>query len=89
MAYVNINNPANFQLQGFDQMGFRIINNSFIPVEGEYYREVYAIADASVTTVNMHGDDFTNKEVLAGTSLYGLFSSVEVDATGEVIAYIA
>ncbi len=89
MAYANINNPANFQLQAFGQKGFRIIDNTFTPVSGEYYRAVYALTDSVVSTVNLHGDDFTDKDVIQGSSLYGLFSSVSVDAGGKVIAYIA
>ena len=89
MAYSNINNPANFQLQSFGQKGFRVIDSSFTPVADEYYRAVYALTDSVVSTVNLHGDDFTDKDVIQGSSLYRIFSSVVVDAGGKVIAYIA
>jgi|DEB0MinimDraft_10_1074344.scaffolds.fasta_scaffold300077_1 hypothetical protein len=89
MAYANINNPANFQLQSFGQKGFRLIDSSFTPVADEYYRAVYAIEDSVVDTVNLHGDDFTAKDLLQGQTLYGLFSSVVVAVGGKVIAYIA
>ena len=96
MAYSNLNNPANFQLQGFDQYGFRIIQagmsgetNANEPLIGsDSYRTVLAIQDAVVNLVTLHGDTLLNKTLFQGQELHGLFQSVEV-LSGEVVAYLA
>jgi hypothetical protein len=90
MGYANVNNPANYQLAMLGQFGFRIIDNNFEPVPGEYYRIIEVLSDGatiSATSV-VGGDDLSSKSFLAGTKIYGLFSSVEAEV-GEVIAYIA
>lgn len=88
MSYVNITNPANFQLQDFGQMGFRLVTTSFTPVSGEQYRTIYVLQDAVITATTEKGDDITSKAVLAGTTLHGLFNSISV-SSGRVLAYMA
>lgn len=89
MGYANVNNPANYQLAMLGQFGFRVIDNTFTPVPGEYYRIIDVVSDsATITVASESGDSLTAHSFVRGTKLYGLFSSVEVVA-GEVIAYIA
>jgi len=88
MAYINLNNPANYQLQDFGQMGFRVIDSTHINVDGETYRTIYVLEDAVVTALTAKADDITSKALLAGTLLHGLFSDVSV-TSGKVLAYMA
>lgn len=88
MSYVNVTNPANYQLQALGQKGFRKITSTFTPVADEYYRAIVVVNDAVVTTTSESGDNLTSESLLAGTIVYGLFSAVSCSA-GVVIAYIA
>ena len=96
MAYSNINNPANYQLQSFDQYGFRVMpagmggdTNINEPLTGaDTYRTVFAIQDSVVNLRTQHGDTLLNKSLMAGQELHGLFGSIEV-LSGEIVAYLA
>ena len=88
MSYSNITNPVNYQLQAFGQNGFRNITSSFTPVSGEFYRAITVISDAVVTVTSTSGDNLSAITLLAGTTIYGLFSAVSV-SSGRVLAYIA
>jgi len=88
MASANIMNPGSFQLASFGQSGFRKITSAFTPVAGEEYRVVYALQDSTITVVSTSGDGLTSQTLLAGTAVYGLFTSVTC-ASGSVLAYIA
>jgi hypothetical protein len=88
VSYSNITNPANFQLAAFGQKGFRRITSGFTPVAGEEYRVVYALQDSTMSVVSESGDSLTSQTLLAGTAVYGLFTSVTC-ASGSVLAYIA
>ena len=88
MAYINLNNPANYQLQDFGQMGFRVIDSTHLNVDGETYRTIYVLEDAVVTALTAKADDITSKALLAGTLLHGLFSDVSV-TSGKVLVYMA
>ena len=88
MAYSNLNNPANYQLQEFSQSGFRIMDSSSSAVSDEYYRVIYALEDSVVSFSAFHGDSITNKTLYAGQILLGLFDSVTVNS-GSVASYIA
>ena len=69
-------------------MGFRFVDVSFTPVSDEFYRVVFALEDSTITVVSERGDSLTNENILAGTAIYGLFSSVSC-SSGAVLAYIA
>ena len=88
MSYSNITSTPNFQLAAFGQKGFRKITSSFTPVAGEEYRVVYALQYSTVTLTSVNGDNLTSETILAGTAVYGLFTSVAC-ASGSVLAYIA
>lgn len=88
MSYVNLTNPANYQLQDFGQMGFRLLTPISTPVSGEMYRTIYVLQDAVVSALTEKGDDIVSKPLLAGTTLHGLFNSVSV-TSGRVLAYMA
>jgi hypothetical protein len=88
MSYSNITSTPNFQLAAFGQKGFRKITSSFTPVSGEEYRVVYALQDSTITLASVNGDSLTSQTLLAGTAVYGLFTSVAC-ASGSVLAYIA
>lgn len=88
MAYSNINNPANYQLASFGQKGFRLVTSSFSPISGEYYRALTVTSDAVITLTSQNGDNLSALTLLAGTTIYGLFSAVSV-SSGTVLAYIA
>jgi hypothetical protein len=87
-GYANINNPANYQLASFGQFGFRLLNVGDSGLATEQYRVLYALENSTITVVSSTGDSLTSQPVLAGTSIYGLFTSVTADA-GTVLAYIA
>ena len=88
MSYSNITNPVNYQLQAFGQKGFRVVTSSFSPVSGEYYRALTVTSDAVVTVTSEEGDNLSAVTLLAGSTIYGLFSAVSV-SSGTGIAYIA
>jgi hypothetical protein len=88
VSYSNITNPVNYQLQAFGQKGFRKIDSSFVSVSGEYYRAFLIVNDAVVSVTSEEGDNLSFVTLIAGTTIYGLFSSVAVQS-GLVIAYIA
>jgi hypothetical protein len=87
-GYANINNPANYQLASFGQFGFRKISAGQSGTANEQYRVVYALQDSTITVVSTSGDSLTSQTLLAGTAVYGLFTSVAC-ASGSVLAYIA
>lgn len=93
MGYANITNPVNYQLAMMGQSGLRVIDNTFTPVAGEYYRSFEVVgstaaATATVTATAVTGDNITALELINGTKVQGLFSAVSVSA-GTIIAYIA
>jgi hypothetical protein len=88
VGYSNINNPANYQLASFGQFGFRKISTGQTGTSGEQYRVVYALEDTTFSATSVNGDSLSSQAVLAGTAIYGLFTSVSV-ASGSVLAYIA
>jgi hypothetical protein len=88
VGYNNITNPVNYQLQSFGQNGFRNIASGFSPVSGEFYRAITVLSDAVITVTATSGDNLSSVTLLAGTTIYGLFSAVSV-SSGTVIAYIA
>jgi hypothetical protein len=88
VSYSNITSTPNFQLAAFGQKGFRKITSGFTPVVGEEYRVVYALQDSTITLVSVNGDGLTSQTLLAGTAVYGLFTSVAC-ASGSVLSYIA
>jgi hypothetical protein len=96
MSYTNLNNPANYQLQAFDQYGFVVLpagmggdTNINEPLSGSStYRTIQATKDSVVNLRAQHGDTLLNKSLMAGQELHGLFDAIEV-LSGEVIAYLA
>lgn len=94
--YTNITNPSNYQLQGFDQYGFRILpagmsgtSNINEPLDGgDQYRTILALEDSVINATTLHGDNISNKTLLAGEQLDGLFLAIEV-FSGEVAAFLA
>lgn len=88
MGFANIINPGNFQLQSFGQSGFRNVSPSFVSINGEFYRAFVVINDAVVSVTSVAGDNLSFETIIAGTIIYGLFSSIAVQS-GSVIAYIA
>ena len=88
MAYSNLNNPANFQLQGFWQFGMRFLSSAETSLASEHYRVIKALSNAVVNTSSVHGDSFSSKVLYAGEELYGLFDSVTVNS-GDVVLAIA
>jgi len=93
MGYSNITNPVNYQLASLGQSGLRVITSGFTPVSGEYYRSFEVVgstanATATVTATSVNGSNITALELINGTKIQGLFSSLSVSA-GTIIAYIA
>ena len=86
--YVNLNNPANFQLQEFEQLGFRYIVTGRPTISGETYRTIFVLADAVVTATCPNGDSLSSETLVAGTIIHGFFESVSV-ASGSLLAYKA
>lgn len=94
--YTNITNPSNYQLQAFDQYGFRILpagmsgtSNINEPLDGgDQYRSILALEDSVISATTLHGDNISNKTLLAGEQLDGLFLAIEV-LSGEVVAFLA
>jgi hypothetical protein len=66
----------------------RTISTSQAYVEGEYYRVLVATQDSTISATSVIGDNITNLQVYAGTTIYGLFTAVSV-SVGEVTAYLA
>jgi hypothetical protein len=88
MSYVNLNNPANFQLQEFEQLGFRYIVSGRPTISGETYRTIFVLTDAVVTATCPNGDSLSSETLVAGTVIHGFFEDVSV-ASGSLLAYKA
>ena len=88
MSYVNLNNPANFQLQEFEQLGFRYIVSGRPSIGGETYRTLFVLEEAVVTTTSLEGDSFSSETLAAGTVIHGFFSGVST-TSGALLAYKA
>ena len=88
MGYSNITNPVNYQLASFGQSGFRKISTGQTGTSGEQYRVIYALENATISATSVNGDSLSAQAVLAGTSIYGLFTAVSV-SSGSILAYIA
>ena len=88
MSYVNLNNPANFQLQEFEQLGFRYIVSGRPTIGGETYRTIFVLTDAVVTATCPNGDSLSSETLVAGTVIHGFFEDVSV-ASGSLLAYKA
>ena len=88
MGYSNITNPVNYQLASFGQSGFRKISTGQTGTSGEQYRVIYALENATISATAVNGDSLSAQAVLAGTSIYGLFTAVSV-SSGSILAYIA
>jgi hypothetical protein len=88
MSYVNLNNPANFQLQEFEQLGFRYIVTGRPTIGGETYRTIFVLTDAVVTATCPNGDSLSSETLVAGTVIHGFFEDVSV-ASGSLLAYKA
>jgi len=88
MSYVNLNNPANFQLQEFEQLGFRYIVTGRPTISGETYRTIFVLTDAVVTATCPNGDSLSSETLVAGTVIHGFFEDVSV-ASGSLLAYKA
>lgn len=65
-----------------------MVTSAFTPVSGEFYRAFTVTSDAVITATSEEGDSISAVTLLAGTTIYGLFSAVSV-TSGRVIAYIA
>jgi hypothetical protein len=88
MAYTNITNPSNFQLQAFWQFGIRFLTTGMTSISGEHYRVINALEDSVITASTVHGDTLISKLLLRGEEVYGLFDSVTV-SSGDVVLAIA
>lgn len=88
MGYSNITNPVNYQLASFGQSGFRKISTGQTGTSGEQYRVIYALENATISATPVNGDSLSAQAILAGTSIYGLFTAVSV-SSGSILAYIA
>lgn len=88
MGYSNITNPVNYQLASFGQSGFRKISTGQTGTSGEQYRVIYALENATISATSVNGDSLSAQAILAGTSIYGLFTAVSV-SSGSILAYIA
>jgi len=96
MSYVNITNPANFQLQAFNQYGLWVmpagmttISNINEPISGGgQYRSILALENSVISATTLHGDNLSNKTLLAGEQIDGLFFQIEV-FEGKISAYLA
>jgi len=84
----NLSNPSEYRRQVFAQDGFRVVDNTFSQPAGEAYVALYVISDVTgLTTTTPSGDALSSISLVAGSVIYGNFSTVSV-ATGQLIAYI-
>lgn len=58
------------------------------PVANEEYRVIQVLEDAVVTATSLAGDSLSAVTLVAGSSVYGLFSAVSC-SSGRLLAYIA
>lgn len=84
----NLTQQSEFNRQVFAQDGFRVVDNTFVQPAGETYVAVYVLSDVTgLTTTTPVGDALSSIAAVAGTVIYGDFTTVSV-ATGTLIAYI-
>ena len=84
----NLTNQSEYQRASFAQDGFRVIDNTFTPIEGEEYVAVYCIVNTTGTEITTAtGDDLPSSDLQQGMVIYGNITSVTT-GTGTVLAYI-
>jgi hypothetical protein len=88
MSKFSLSQDDNFNNMSFGTWGFRRIVSGSTPVAGEIYRAIQVLEDAIITVNNNIGDDLTAQVVLAGTVIFGEFSSVTC-SSGTVLSYKA
>ncbi len=72
----------------FGTWGFRRITTSNPSTVGEVYRAIQVLEDCVVTVNNNLGDDLSNQFLIAGTVIFGEFSSISC-TYGTILAYKA
>lgn len=88
MSTFSLSQDDNYQNMSFGTWGFRRITASNPSTVGEVYRAIQVLEDCVVTVNNKIGDDLSNQFLMAGTVVFGEFSSISC-TYGTLLAYKA
>jgi hypothetical protein len=88
MGYTNIQADVNFYRQSLNADGIKDVTGPYTSLYEDVFRAITVTTDSVVSVTSYVGDSLSNQFLLAGTEIYGLFSSVTIHS-GNAILHLA
>lgn len=88
MGYANIQADSNFYRQSLNADGVKYVTGPYTSLYEDVFRAVTVTTDSVVSVTSYVGDSLSNQFLLAGTEIYGLFSSVTIHS-GKAVLHLA
>ena len=88
MGYANIQADSNFYRQSLNADGIKDVTGPYTSLYEDVFRAITVTTDSVVSVTSYVGDSLSNQFLLAGTEIYGLFSSVTIHS-GNAILHLA
>jgi len=83
----NITKDRNYFQASMGDFGFRKLGPNDSTPQGETYRVIVCLQEASINTTSLVGDSLTGQVIATGATIFGKFTSVSC-YQGVVLAYI-
>jgi hypothetical protein len=88
MGYANIQADSNFYRQSLNADGIKDVTGPYTSLYEDVFRAITVTTDSVVSVTSYVGDSLSSQFLLAGTEIYGLFSSVTIHS-GNAILHLA
>lgn len=88
MGYTNVQADVNFYRQSLNADGVKYVTGPYTSLYEDVFRAVTVTTDSVVSVTSYVGDSLSNQFLLAGTEIYGLFSSVTIHS-GKAVLHLA
>jgi hypothetical protein len=88
MGYTNIQADVNFRRQVLNQDGLKYVTGPYTSYNQDDFRAFTAVTDCVVSCTSYVGDSLVGEIIYAGTTIYGLFSSITI-TSGDAILQLA
>ena len=88
MGYANIQADSNFYRQSLNADGIKYVTGPYTSLYEDVFRAVTVTTDSVVSVTSYVGDSLSSEFLLAGTEIYGLFSSVTIHS-GNAVLHLA
>jgi hypothetical protein len=88
MGYTNIQADVNFRRQVLNQDGLKYVTGPYTSYNQDDFRAFTAVTDCVVSCTSYVGDSLVGEVIPAGTTIYGLFSSITI-TSGNAILQLA